>query len=226
MDKRKDRFPASLLGSNRLPFCDGNDNIIVADVRRSDAGGAAAQPGLSEQEQLQRRLEDMHFHLWLLCGKLYLAKVTRRNEPIVLAMEVGTALDRPGLEKNGCYDLGYIGSFIKELAACRKLLSAPELQMKPLVLAAADPSLRMRVPYYATIPNEKDLVAKNTVPVNQGQAAALRGLAFNFEGIQGPPGTGKSTMIYHIISAALPIGTVALATCVQVSQGGREREKD
>lgn len=162
----------------------------------------------------QKALQEMHHHLWLLEGHLFFATCKIKDKVVVLTLEKGASFDRVGLDDDGYYDLGYIGSFIKEMAACRSLLQSPGQLSRPLAVAAADALKRVRVPF-APIPDDCSTISEK-VPINAGQMQALKGLSFNLEGIQGPPGTGKSTLIYHIISGALPEDTVALATCVQV----------
>lgn len=50
--------------------------------------------------------------------------------------------------------------------------------------------------------------------INDEQRRAVSGLRNRVEVIHGPPGTGKSTTIFHVLSARLPRGALAVVTCV------------
>lgn len=103
--------------------------------------------------------------------------------------------------------LGYVGDFVNQYAAARAFAEGL-LPEPPLLRALADPQRRKPTGY------ERRAVSA-AVPLNDLQASVLGDLSTNLEGIQGPPGTGKSTIIFHLVNSFLPLGEVALATCIQ-----------
>ena len=119
-------------------------------------------------------------------------------------------------------DLGYIGDFLDDHAACCKLLLQVETgHVSPLLAAVADPQLRQLSKWHSGSVQQDT----STVAINTEQRDAVAGLAYEIEGIQGPPGTGKSTTIHWIIKTRLAPGDVALATCVQNKALGAIAEK-
>eukprot|EP00601_Ochromonadales_sp_CCMP2298_P007636 CAMPEP_0173213804 /NCGR_PEP_ID=MMETSP1141-20130122/25605_1 /TAXON_ID=483371 /ORGANISM="non described non described, Strain CCMP2298" /LENGTH=718 /DNA_ID=CAMNT_0014141067 /DNA_START=61 /DNA_END=2213 /DNA_ORIENTATION=- len=106
------------------------------------------------------------------------------------------------------YDLGYIGDALSEYRSCSNMLKLPPDQRPDLLTSIADPTRRRRVKYCSDAINK-------SVPLNEVQLAALKGMKYDVEGIQGPPGTGKSTIIYHIVNSFLGRNAVSLASCVQ-----------
>ena len=75
-------------------------------------------------------------------------------------------------------DLGYIGSYLQQLQACRN-------ELPSFVLTRTT--------------HPKSYRCKMSPSLNESQNQALASLKRNLELIQGPPGTGKSTIIAHMI---------------------------
>jgi hypothetical protein len=176
---------------------------------------------------------DLHEHLVLLLDRLALIRVKEMklqdgsklikyrattgalwsgaNETVDIAKE---KTSRQASQARPIFlDLGYIGDFLREHAACSELMSTTA---SSLLTAVADPRQRLTLDLY---PGQSLLVPHDCpLPINNGQLSALRGLQHEVEAIQGPPGTGKSTAIYHIVEHIMSAHTdaVTLASCVQV----------
>jgi hypothetical protein len=104
-----------------------------------------------------------------------------------------------------CVTLGYIGSYMAELAALLELsvkYSNSREPMPNVLRSILQPQVDTPGDYV-----DRPILAKgNSVGINQSQRQAVESLQYALEKIQGPPGTGKSTTIFHIISARLPVG--------------------
>eukprot|EP00050_Salpingoeca_kvevrii_P005801 m.285716 g.285716 ORF g.285716 m.285716 type:complete len:782 (-) comp11430_c0_seq1:90-2435(-) len=116
---------------------------------------------------------------------------------------------RPGTSL--LFDLGYVGDFVREHAACSTLQrSVPS----SLLAAVADPTKALPVPLFQG--DQLAIPSDSAVPINEGQLEALQGLSKQVEAIQGPPGTGKSTTIFHIVKHLMADQDgITLASCVQ-----------
>lgn len=140
----------------------------------------------------------------LLVIKGYLCLATRVRADGAVAYERGCAFRR-----SGTFLVGYVKPYMSEYAAVVGFLlggvaSVPSILKDIALLGTA------RTPYAFDKRPFSDSVASNAL-----QRQSVLGLAHTVEGIQGPPGTGKSSTIFHIVNSAMPVGVVAIITCVQ-----------
>jgi hypothetical protein len=144
--------------------------------------------------------EQLRFNLLVVRGNLCL--MTRARADGGLVFEKGRAL----CSSVSTFLVGYVKPYIQEYAAIVGFIeskSVPSILSDLAVLAVRTPFAYERRPL------------TEAVPCNTLQRQSVLGLAHTVEGIQGPPGTGKSSTIFHIVNSAMPVGMVAIVTCVQ-----------
>jgi hypothetical protein len=146
--------------------------------------------------------DQLRFNLLVLCGHLCLITRTRADGKLVY--EKGRRLV---CSSSTTFLVGYVQPYIQEYAAIVGYISTPSIR-PPILRDLALLSVRTPFAY-----DKRPL--SDAVPCNALQGQSVLGLAYTVEGIQGPPGTGKSSTIFHIVHSAMPLGMVAIVTCVQ-----------
>jgi hypothetical protein len=143
--------------------------------------------------------EQLWFNLLIFKGNLCL--ITRTRADGGLMYEKGKQVAPSHVS---CL-VGYVKPYIHEYAAIVGFLTStiPSILCDLAVLSVRTPFAFDKRPLSAA------------VPCNTLQRQCVLGLSHTVEGIQGPPGTGKSSTIFHIVHSAMPLGMVAIVTCVQ-----------
>jgi len=144
--------------------------------------------------------DQLRFNLLVVRGHLCLITRTRADGGLVF--EKGRALS------TATFLVGYVKPYLQEYAAIMGFISYSAVVPPILRDLALLSSVRTPFAY-----DKRPL--SDAVPCNALQAQSVLGLAHTVEGIQGPPGTGKSSTIFHIVHSAMPLGMVAVVTCVQ-----------
>ncbi|KAJ1435567.1 hypothetical protein B484DRAFT_446041 [Ochromonadaceae sp. CCMP2298] len=151
----------------------------------------------------EEELSSLNMHLLVYRGKFYRVETDRDSQIILVGPggEYAGTLPRARVdqdmpvkfsERNGgsdAYDLGYIGDALSEYRSCSALLKLPPDQRPNLLTSIADPTKRRRVQYCSDAINK-------SVPLNEGQLAALKGMKYDVEGIQGERGNGEGRPLH------------------------------
>lgn len=174
---------------------------------------------------------DLHDHLVIIRGRLALVCVSdlgavcrytaRRGgawRDKNTAVEAALRDVASQCSHNECIfvDLGYVGSFLRDITACFQLTST-QSPVSALLMAVADLDMREEVDFFpgAQLSAER---RGGPLAINADQLRALQTLRYNVAAIQGPPGTGKSMAVLYIVRLIMARRSQAatLASCVQV----------